>query len=82
MKSLAMKSLAMQVRPLTPAIGAEVSALAEALLSGRHAAELRALLEERGVLLFRDTGFDEAALIAFTRALGTFAPDREPRFIR
>lgn len=67
----------MQVRTLKPEIGAEVTASRADLLSGRHAAALRALLELRGVLVFPGTGFDEADLIAFTRTLGAYAPDRE-----
>ena len=67
----------MQVRPLTPEIGAEVIASRADLLSGDHATALRALLEQRAVLVFPAIGFDEAELIAFTRTLGTYAPDRE-----
>jgi alpha-ketoglutarate-dependent taurine dioxygenase len=67
----------MQVRTLKPEIGAEVIASRADLLSGHNAPHLRALLEQRGVLVFPAIGFDEAELIAFTRSLGTFAPDRE-----
>lgn len=66
----------MQVRPLKPEVGAEVIIPRDELLSGNHAGRLRALLEERGVLLFRQAGLDEAALIDFTRTLGTYSPDR------
>jgi alpha-ketoglutarate-dependent taurine dioxygenase len=55
---------------LTPRIGAEIKADAQALLSGRHARQLRRLLEQRGVLLVRDVHFDDAQQQAFTRTLG------------
>ncbi|MEV0354676.1 TauD/TfdA family dioxygenase [Nocardia sp. NPDC050697] len=61
---------------LTPRIASAVHADKEALLSGVHAAELRELLEQRGVLVFPRIGFTDAEHIAFTRTLGTFAPER------
>ncbi len=62
-------------RQIAPLIGAEVLADKAALLSGGHAVELRALLEERGVLVLPQVHFSEAEHIAFTRTLGTYAPD-------
>jgi alpha-ketoglutarate-dependent taurine dioxygenase len=62
-------------REIAPAIGAEVLTGRDALLSGRHAAELRALLEARGVLVFPGVNFSEAEHLAFTATLGTLAPD-------
>jgi alpha-ketoglutarate-dependent taurine dioxygenase len=50
---------------LKPLIGSEVIADAETLLSGAYGDEIRELLIERGVLLFRDVHFDEAELNAF-----------------
>ncbi|MCW1431267.1 TauD/TfdA dioxygenase family protein [Novosphingobium sp. JCM 18896] len=64
-------------RTIKPTIGAEVLADKPALLSGTHAADLRALLEERGVLVFPRVDFSEAELVAFTRTLGAYAPDRK-----
>jgi len=64
-------------RTITPAIGAEVLADKAALLAGTHADRLRALLEARGVLVFPRIDFSETELVAFTRTLGTFAPDRD-----
>jgi len=61
------------VRELTPLIGAAVDVDAETLLSGRFATEIRALLEERGVLVFPGVGLDDDQQIAFTRTLGTQA---------
>jgi alpha-ketoglutarate-dependent taurine dioxygenase len=62
-------------RAIKPLIGAEVLARKAALLGGVHAGELRGLLEERGVLVFPGVDFSEDEQIAFTRTLGTYAPD-------
>ena len=64
-------------RELKPLIGAEVVAGKAELLSGIHANEIRALLEERGVLVFPKVDFTEDEQVAFTSTLGTFAPDGE-----
>lgn len=63
-------------REIKPEIGAEVLADKAALLGGAHAGDIRELLELRGVLVFPRVNFTEPELIAFTRTLGTFAPDR------
>ena len=55
---------------LTPVIGSEVAIGADALLSGAHADELRALLVERGVLVMRDIHFDDDQLRTFTATMG------------
>lgn len=60
---------------ITPLIGSRVLAGKAELLSGMHAAALRALLEERGVLVFPELGLSRDELVAFTRTLGSFAPD-------
>jgi alpha-ketoglutarate-dependent taurine dioxygenase len=61
---------------LAPAIGAEVRADRESLLAGRFAKEIRALLERRGVVIFRDMPLDDAQQKAFTQTLGALAPQR------
>jgi alpha-ketoglutarate-dependent taurine dioxygenase len=58
---------------LTPLIGTEIKADAETLLSGKFAKDIRALLEQRGVLVFRNVQFADEQQIAFTRTLGTQA---------
>ena len=55
---------------LTPRIGSEMRVSKEALLSGAHAAEIRALLVERGVLIARDIHFTDEEQRAFARTLG------------
>jgi alpha-ketoglutarate-dependent taurine dioxygenase len=60
---------------LTPRIATEIRADKETLLSGAHAAEIRELLEQRGVLVFPQIHFTDDEQISFTRTLGTFAPE-------
>lgn len=52
-------------------VGTEVIADVDTLLSGNHAAELRSLLERRGILLFRRINFTEEQHVAFSRTLGS-----------
>lgn len=66
---------ALQARDLKPRIGSEVRADKATLLSGEYAAEIRDLLEQRGVLVFPQIGFSDEEQIAFTETLGTFAPE-------
>ncbi|MBV1686892.1 TauD/TfdA family dioxygenase [Novosphingobium sp. G106] len=58
---------------IKPRIGSRILADKEALLSGDYAAEIRELLEQRGVLVFPEIHFDDAEQIAFTSTLGKFA---------
>src|SRR5262245_46145899 len=60
---------------IKPEIGAEVLADKAALLSGVHAADIRELLERRGVLVFPQVHFTKDEQIAFTETLGEIAPD-------
>lgn len=55
---------------LTPRIGAEIRAGADALLTGAHVSQLLDLLEERGVVVFREIGLDDRKQVAFARTLG------------
>ncbi len=55
---------------LCPLIGTEIRGDRKALLNGSAAAQIRALLEARGVLLFREIQFSDEEQIAFTRTLG------------
>jgi alpha-ketoglutarate-dependent taurine dioxygenase len=58
---------------LTPHIGSRIEADPGTLLGGRCASDIRALLKERGVLIFPRVGFDDEQQISFTRTLGTQA---------
>jgi alpha-ketoglutarate-dependent taurine dioxygenase len=65
----------LQFKEIKPDIGAEILTDKAALLSGAYAAELRELLEARGILLFRGINFTDEEQVAFTKTLGTFAPE-------
>lgn len=58
-----------------PKIGSCILNTKEELLSGELAAELRDLLEQRGVLVFPQINFTDEEHVAFTKTLGTFAPE-------
>ncbi len=62
---------------LTPRIGTEIRSDKETLLSGEKAAEIRELLEARGVIVLPQIGFTDEEQIAFTETLGTFAPEMQ-----
>jgi alpha-ketoglutarate-dependent taurine dioxygenase len=64
---------AWHARDIKPLIGSEVVADREALIDGRFAAELRALLIARGVLVFRDLEITPEEQRAITATLGTIA---------
>jgi alpha-ketoglutarate-dependent taurine dioxygenase len=55
---------------LKPLIGTEVRSDPATLLSGRHAGEIRKLLERRGVLVFRALALTREDQLAFTGTLG------------
>lgn len=60
---------------IKPAIGSRIFNGKDELLSGHLAADIRYLLELRGVLVFPEIGFSEGEQVAFTNTLGTFAPE-------
>jgi alpha-ketoglutarate-dependent taurine dioxygenase len=55
---------------LTPRIGSELALARALLLSGAASAEIRALLEERGVVIVRGIALDDADLLAVAQTLG------------
>jgi alpha-ketoglutarate-dependent taurine dioxygenase len=62
-------------REITPRIATEIRADKQTLLGGKHASEIRALLEQRGVLVFPQIDFSDDEQISFTQTLGSFAPE-------
>lgn len=60
---------------LKPLIGSELRAGLDDLLGGRFAGELRALLHERGVIVFRDLPLTDEQQRAITATLGTVQED-------
>ena len=67
--------MTLTTRDLAPRIATEIRADKKTLLSGEHAARMRELLEQRGVLVFPQINFTDEEQIAFTQTLGTFAPE-------
>lgn len=57
-------------RDLTTRIGTEIETDVETLLSGKIANELRSLLTQRGVLLFRGLDIDDEQQVQFGRTIG------------
>jgi alpha-ketoglutarate-dependent taurine dioxygenase len=55
---------------LAPVLGTEVNADVEGLVSGRYAQQIRTLLEQRGVLAFRQLNLTDEQQEAFTATLG------------
>jgi alpha-ketoglutarate-dependent taurine dioxygenase len=66
--------MTVQTKDLTARIGTEVIATREELLSGAHSQRIRDLLEQRGVLLFREINLDDDQQLEFARTLGEVIP--------
>jgi alpha-ketoglutarate-dependent taurine dioxygenase len=64
------------VEQIKPNIGSRVLNSKSELLGGEMAAEIRDLLEQRGVLVFPEIQLSDEEQIAFTKTLGTFQPER------
>jgi alpha-ketoglutarate-dependent taurine dioxygenase len=62
-------------KDLKPLIGSSIHLGKNDLLSGEFAADIRELLEQRGVLLFPQLGLNDDEQIQFTRTLGEVAPE-------
>ena len=62
--------MALSSTELSPRMGSEVKIGKAELVGGEHAKELRALLDQRGVLLFRGIHPDDGELRAIARTLG------------
>ena len=67
---------ALKTRDIKPKIGTEILADKETLLSGKYAAEIRDLLEQRGVLVFPKINFTDEEQLLFTKTLGKTAKER------
>jgi alpha-ketoglutarate-dependent taurine dioxygenase len=62
-----------EISDAAPAIGSVVRTDKANLLSGARAGEIRAILEQRGVIVFPEINLSDEEQIAFTHTLGTFA---------
>ena len=69
--------MALTTVALTPRIGTQITTDIETLLSGTHAAEIRELLQQRGVLVLRGLHLDRDQQLAFSRTLGRVQPQGE-----
>lgn len=67
--------MAFKTEALKPNIGTRIFASKDDLLSGKYAAEIRVLLEQRGVLVFPQANFSDDEQVTFTGTLGTLAPE-------
>jgi alpha-ketoglutarate-dependent taurine dioxygenase len=56
---------------LTPRVGTEIQADVETLLSGSASAEVRHILEQRGVICFREIHLDDQGQVAFAMTMGS-----------
>lgn len=66
--------MALTTVDLTPRIGTEIRTDIETLVSGSHAAQIRELLEQRGVLILRGLHLDKDQQLAFSHTLGKVQP--------
>lgn len=55
---------------LKPKVGTELQASREDFLNGKYAAEIRDLLEERGVVIIREINFNDDEQLQFAKSLG------------
>lgn len=62
-------------KDLTPLIASELQADIEALISGKYSEEIRHMLEQRGVVAFRELNLSDEQQIAFTKTLATTMQD-------
>jgi len=60
---------------ISPLIGSRVLLDKRELLGGAYAADLRDLLEQRGVLVFPQINFTDEEQVEFTRTMGEFLPE-------
>lgn len=60
---------------ISPFIGSQIHLSKDDLLSGEYSNEIRELLEQRGVLVFPKINFSDEEQVAFTKTLGTLAPE-------
>src|SRR5208337_3558475 len=65
----------LKAKDISPLIGSEIGLSKQDLLSGEYAADLRELIERRGVLVFPQFNPTDEEQVAFTRTLGAFATE-------
>ncbi len=65
----------LEATDISPLIGSKVHLGKKDLLSGDCAADLRELLQRRGVLVFPKIDFTDQEQVAFTKTMGAFLPE-------
>ncbi|KUH82981.1 MULTISPECIES: TauD/TfdA family dioxygenase [unclassified Mycobacterium] len=68
---MSLTSARLDIVDLTPRIGSEIRTDLDTLLSGREAENIRATLEQRGVVFFRGLHISDEQQVAIARTLGT-----------
>lgn len=68
--------MAFNTTDIAPRIGTEIRTDIPTLLSGKYAQDIRAILEQRGVVVFRQLGMTDEEQVAFTKTLGIYATER------
>ena len=68
--AMGLTSAQLDVVDLTPRIGSEIRTDLDTLLSGREAANIRATLEQRGVVFFRGLDISDEQQVAIAKTLG------------
>ncbi|OBI97992.1 TauD/TfdA family dioxygenase [Mycobacterium sp. 1465703.0] len=68
---MGLSSAQLEIVDLTPSIGSEIRTDLDTLLSGREAATIREILEQRGVVFFRGLNIDDEQQVAIAETLGT-----------
>lgn len=62
--------MALKTHELSPRMGSQIEISKADLISGKHAKEIRSILDQRGVILFRDLAPDDNELRTIARTLG------------
>ena len=78
---MAISSTQLEVIDLTPRIGSEIRTDLDTLLSGREADNIRATLEQRGVIFFRGLQISDEQQVAIAKTLGNIVQNEGERGI-
>jgi alpha-ketoglutarate-dependent taurine dioxygenase len=69
--------MSLSKKDLTPRIGTEIRAERQALMRGDYSSTVREVLEQRGVVVFRELNLSDEQQIAFSKSLGDVIPQGE-----
>jgi alpha-ketoglutarate-dependent taurine dioxygenase len=77
-----MSTAPLEVIDLTPVIGAEIRMDRKDLVSGVAGQQLRAILQQRGVLVFKEVNLDDDEQLAVAASIGTIAKQLGDRIMK